>query len=133
VSTPNVELLKRTLAKIETLPVRENEQSWDQTAYRCETGMCFAGWTCELTGGQWAGPVFNSLSSFLVATPDDNPDELTTVSGGPAVIRARHRAQRVLGLDADQSIYLFSEYNTLDHLRRIVAELCEQADSEVSA
>ena len=46
-ATINAPLLRQVLKQIETHP-----ETWYQAEYRCESGMCFAGWACELTGGQ---------------------------------------------------------------------------------
>lgn len=42
---PNDQLFIDVLAQIEREPER-----WVQSAYYCETGMCFAGWACVLSG-----------------------------------------------------------------------------------
>lgn len=111
--TINVELLDRTLAHIEANPER-----WDQAVYRCATGMCFAGWACTLAGGLW----ISDDDEVLVAEPGEWP---THQWDGEVVATARVRATRILGLDDAQASDLFSADNTIEDLRRIVAELRE--------
>jgi hypothetical protein len=112
--TPNVALLKQTLAHIEA-----NPHEWNQGEYRCETGMCFAGWAAILAGGQWenADPETGDVE-YLVIEPDD---EIAYVFDGG--IHVKWRAQRILGLTVDQRILLCAGSNTLDDLRSIVAEI----------
>jgi len=124
-STPNAPELRRVLAHIETLPIAEGPDSWDQEDYRCKTGMCFAGHTAVLNGGIWAEP--ERFTSWLVAVPTDDP-RYVYQRDGRSVIKAAARAQQILGLDGVSASWLFEAGNTLDDLRRIVAELCEQAE-----
>lgn len=122
----NVPLLTQTLAHIEA-----NPSEWDQTWYRCDTGMCFAGWAAQLAGGKWhtSDPdLFDDLDSYLIAEPGDDPATTTLVDGsGVRVVFAPTRARRLLGLSSSQACELFASGNRLDDLRRIVARLVEEA------
>lgn len=118
--TINVTLLDQTLAHIEAHP-----GEWNQDFWRCGTGMCFAGWACQLAGGQWAhlDPDNEDLADYLHAEPGDEalPNELIT---------AQERATRILGLTNHQAATLFAGSNTLGDLRRIVAEIKNKAAAE---
>lgn len=128
----NVDLLRRTLAHIEAHP-----EEWEQTTWRCDTGMCFAGTAATLAGGTWATSNRDGvLAHLLVAEPDDYKSPVVTVISAKYyrtdkftgnVVRASERAQRLLGLTRTQCLVLFSGYNTLDGVRLIVADLCAQA------
>mgnify|MGYP001587222180 CR=1 FL=1 len=113
----NVDLLDRTLAHIEA-----NPEEWEQTAYRCDTGMCFAGWACQLAGGRWLTPPCDHWGDVLVAEPADDQERVRSFDGvhGTVVLK---RATRLLGLDFDIARDLFDVGNTLDDLRRIVADI----------
>ena len=119
----NIDLLDRTLAHIEAHP-----EHWDQTVWRCDSAMCFAGWTAELAGGKWLLPEGDAHADYLAPEPGDDPDETGGCcqhldSGIDSGIAAENRARRLLGLTEKQSARLFDGSNTLDDLRRIVAEL----------
>jgi hypothetical protein len=118
---PNVALLRQTLTHIEA-----NPQTWDQTTFRCNTGMCFAGWAAELEGGTWYTDASNPvLADYLVATPEDPADDVVRLVHNDArVILAADRAMRLLGLDYFQAEELFDGANTLDELRGYVDDLC---------
>lgn len=110
--TPNVALLRQTLEYIKAHP-----QEWDQEFYRCETGMCFAGWAATLAGGVWAGPG----DTEMVAEPDDPADR--TFDGR---IHVADRAERLLGLNAEQVEDLFTPDNDLDDLECYVEKFCAE-------
>ena len=120
---PNAVQLRETLVHIEA-----NPDDWYQGDYRCGSGMCFAGWRAELSGGVWAFDASDFYAHCLVATPDDNPDHVR-VFRGKTVIGAFDRAQRLLGLTTPQATRLFFPTNTLDDLRRIVSDLCSEVES----
>lgn len=115
--TPNTGLLKQTLAHIEA-----NPNEWEQEFYRCETGMCFAGWAAQLAGGKWAD---DPDGSYLVAEPEDPTEERDG-----DLIDIVFRARRILGLTGKQASKLFAAYNDITDLRRIVAELCAEAGEQ---
>jgi hypothetical protein len=119
--TINVALLKQTLAHIEAHP-----EEWDQTEFRCGSGMCFAGWAAQLAGGRWyADNPDEALGDALIAEPDD--PWAFEARAGVRVVYAQLRAERVLGLDRKQANRLFAGSNRLPDLRRIVAGLCGEA------
>jgi len=118
---PNVDLLKRTLAHIESHP-----EEWHQEHYRCGSGMCFAGWAATLAGGLWAvedvdDDEESGDTDMLVAEPGEaKADE-------DGNVWAFNRAQRILGLSSDQACVLFGSDNSLDELRGMVRYLCGEA------
>lgn len=131
--TPNVPLLKQTLARIEANPAE-----WTQDSWRCGAGMCFAGWATQIDGGIWYtdDPDSNNRwvgwtprAAALVAEAADHPEDVQEADGRVRVIHIRERAQRILGLDKDRADELFDSGNSLGDIRRIVGELCEEAES----
>lgn len=129
--TPNVALLKQTLAHIEA-----NPQDWHQNLYR--SGVCFGGTAVELDGGTWLIGDISEYSDLapelaaLVPTPKEIADgdiRFYDDKHGNFMegVYAGDRAQRILGLTDGQRALLFDPFNTLPDLRRIVAELCEEA------
>lgn len=109
----NVELLNETLAYIETHP-----EDWRQGEYRCGSGMCFAGWAATLSGREWLVPDPDSMASNLLSPEGD--EEPSMLRGG---VHVHEVAERLLGLTDDQGFHLFAGLNTLEDIRRIVAEL----------
>lgn len=122
--TPNVVLLKETLAEIEL-----NPESWDQDDWR----TCFAGHAVTLAGGRWHDEM------YLLPEADD-PDEdidrgcsCSACKPRPPAVHVWHRARRILGLDYDEAWALFRESNTLEDLPQIIGEICEQAAEQAPA
>ncbi|MGW5259617.1 hypothetical protein ACWEQG_01500 [Microbispora sp. NPDC004025] len=125
----NASALRETLAHIEALP---NLEGWQQGSYRCESGMCFAGWRCDLSGGQWATGIDDMrtvrfpdhepwfAASCLVAEPGDT---YVAELDGVRVTPAHHRAARLLGLNEGQAAELFDGVNDLGDLRENVGLL----------
>jgi hypothetical protein len=128
---PNVELLKRTLQHIEDHP-----ESWDQTAWvtpedfrtddGCGTAYCFAGWAVELSG---VTPT-SGASLPLAALSTDVQERLNPwmIWGDGAEKRTNIESAAAALLDIDRwngdDPHLFDGNNTLNDLRRFVAELC---------
>lgn len=119
----NTALLKQTLAHIEANPL-----TWEQTSFRCGTGMCFAGWAAQLSGCTWlTNDPDDMYGDFVIAEPDD--EQVSDEVDGKQVIGVRFRAARVLGIDLDRAEELFEAHNELDDLRDLVTELCAEAES----
>lgn len=125
--TINAPLLRKVLAHIEALPA-DAVKGWDQRTYRCETGMCFAGWTAELTGAVWAP--MHVYPSGVYAVAEDGENDLSDVSPYGEFVWVADRAARLLGLTYRQADLLFSSRNTLQDLRDIIDDLCAQAMDE---
>lgn len=54
--TFNSSLAHRVMEQIRRAPERHTQEEW-----RCESGMCFAGWVAELQGYEWANEEPNGL------------------------------------------------------------------------
>jgi hypothetical protein len=116
-----LDLLDAVIAQIEAHP-----ETWNQDEWRCESGMCVAGWVAEMAGGQWltsdpgamgSAPSVHFLRRWaLIATPEDDT-EFVRVIDGTGVIQAGNRASRLLGLTQDQADDLFSEENDLQDIK----------------
>lgn len=120
--TPNVELLRSTLAWAEREAVKPySESQWYQGDWvlppeesgltigghrqvKCQTAYCFAGWATAQT-----------------LDPTERMDEIGDVYRGDKRIEdCDERAARVLGIDFDQADALFDGGNDIEDVRRIV-------------
>lgn len=130
---PNVELLRKTLAHIEANPDQWFQQSWMEpiegaTENECGTAYCFGGWAAVLHGATLDDFMGNT---YAVPPPGESIDvfdasDLFEDDYDSRVYIGAY-ARKTLGLTCAQGDRLFVEHNTLDDLRRIVAELCEEA------
>lgn len=113
----NVDLLLRTLRRIEA-----NPEEHDQNTWRCGTRMCFAGHAATAEGGIW----FKN-SQYLFARNSDPLNDVVSVVGtnGDRVqaIRAQDRARRMLGLSSGQADLLFLTCENAEELRIAVMGL----------
>lgn len=98
----NTTLLRQTLAHIEG-----NPEKWDQRRFHRD----FAGWSLRLT--QPAIREERDAAGVEVLMEGAKPLWICEIPG---------RAETLLGLTRDQSVALFCAGNTLDDLRRLVAE-----------
>lgn len=122
--TINAPELLRVLAHVEA-----NQEVWRQRDWRidlklidkdrCGTAYCFAGWKCQLDGVTWKFDA-DSVCAELIVLPDGSTTD------------AEMYAAKAFGIehtrDEDGVIPLFAEGNTLDDLKRIVAELVAEAE-----
>lgn len=115
-------LLDEAIQQIELQQNRGTNSEWDQCFYRCKSGMCLAGWAAQLAGGQWAFPIKHDYADMLLATDDDNPEDIEQEEG-LRVVDAHSRAARLMGLDDYQACEFFSAGNDLDYIRALRAEL----------
>ncbi|WP_084963294.1 hypothetical protein [Thermoactinospora rubra] len=125
----NTTLLRQTLAHILRHP-----EGWRQSTWRCGTTACFAGWAAILAGGRWLLEVDDGTPAalYLVAAEEEIREGLAlehVLPGGDIGrgVFVADRAQRVLGLTADQRTRLFASTNDLSRLHVIVSQLCEEA------
>ncbi len=113
-------------------------ETWKQYTYRCDTGMCVAGWAVELTGGRWASPagdVDNDAGSdYVLAEHDDHADVVFPTFDGLQVTTADERARRLLCLSEKQAEELFDSINRLPDIlhfaERFKAEAAAPAGGE---
>jgi hypothetical protein len=112
------DLLDAVIDQIEQYPI-----SWNQSTWRCETGMCVAGWAAELAGGTWLTRADNEDSAeLLAADPDDTPSYVFEHTSGAMCITASNRAARLLGIEDDDR-ELFDGNNSLNTIKDIRDEL----------
>lgn len=109
-----LDLLDLAIHQIELTPT-----SWDQSEWRCGTGMCLAGWTATLAGGTWADSPTSSWAPYLEVDEDDDPNAIEELDPGHPVIHVRDRAQALLGLDTAEACELFNGYNDLTYIKKV--------------
>jgi hypothetical protein len=119
-----IALLQRTVAQIEAHP-----EDWEQEHWRCETGMCFAGWAVTLAGRQWAFPSSTADAMFLVAE-DGEQFAFPPEDDEPPVVYCADVARRTLGLSQEDSDLLFYGGNSLRTIKAYVANLIAGRDVE---
>jgi hypothetical protein len=120
-----IDLLRRTLRQIETHP-----ETWNQGTWRCQSGMCFAGWTATLAGREWAYPDSSPDSSMLLAEEEDPQAFVMRWDDEPEVIYVATAAKALLGLDETEADLLFYGGNTLRTIKAYVANLIAGRDIE---
>lgn len=113
---PNIEELRLGLKLTEEAAERGE---WDQSEwfvkYDCGTSCCFAG---NLLLHHGYKPYFmddDSEVAWMVTTPD-----------GSKMSGVGETARELLDLNSVQAELLFDAQNSMDDLRRIVADLCEK-------
>lgn len=128
-TTPNVDLLRRTLTVIEADPANWNQLAWvvDRAAINpaeCGTAYCFGGHAVLLHGNKLC------LTDSGVVHPllgdDVDPDDTWTDEDGRKAMETWDYARTILGLSGAQANALFHMHNELDDLRRIVSDICEE-------
>ncbi len=117
-------LLDEAIEQIEFQAKRGENSQWHQGSYRCGSGMCLAGWTAQLAGGQWAFPADNDFSEYMMANDDDAAAACDNLDG-KHVVFVSNRAQELLGLDDYQAEELFSGFNDLGDIKRLRNEFAE--------
>lgn len=105
-----------------------NPQGHKQSAWRCETGMCLAGYIAERNGGIWAHEPGGPEASFLVPLPGDAPENVRELAGGKPGVHVAERARQILGFfpelgDGGGERDLFGASNTLADLRDMLSGL----------
>lgn len=100
----NIALLDAAIEQIELHP-----ETWQQRHWRCETGMCVAGWIVTLAGDEWA------------SAPGLGAEEFVRVNG--RLVHAEIRAMKLLGISFSPA--LFDAENTLEDIKRFRDEMAE--------
>jgi len=106
-------LLDAAIAQIEAHP-----ETWHQEWYRCESGMCVAGWVAELAGGLWA----DTDDDGLYPEPDDPAEDIGTIEredDDRLLVGAFDRARRLTDISALDALRLFAASNDLDNIKVI--------------
>lgn len=100
----NFQLLDEIIDHIEKHP-----ETWNQQAWRCETGMCVAGWAVDMSEEfQWLNPENPDDDSVLQIHPD----------GGEMAYGDPHEpARQILGLTDMQAGELFAWANELKDIK----------------
>lgn len=115
--TINVDLLQRTMERIEQHPDQWQQDTWAVEHYQggvvCRTAFCFAGWAVQLAGHTIAFSGEPCLGERHTNYVDDG-DSIEAL------------AQWKLGLTYEQAWRLFDAANDLPTLRSIVAEFIEE-------
>lgn len=108
-----------------------DEKGWNQEAYRCETGRCYAGWAAILAGATFKFDV--SISSFVMIdhpTGGDHPSRRTSaylvVEANGETWNVADYAEHALGITSVERIRLFAGRNTLRDLDAIIAEMRDE-------
>lgn len=121
--TVNIDLLKRALAQVEEHPDQWQQAHWaTPPAPECGTAHCIGGWAVVLHGVE----IDPDEPCYVMPLPADEPDPGLTYNDGE--MDTWDYARWLLGLEEWQANDLFASINTLADLRRIVADLCGEAD-----
>lgn len=108
--------------------IKTNPRLWDQSTYRCRTGMCIAGHGADRAGGEWAAePDDSAHSDCLKIDAADNPEHVG-VCGDDTHVQAAVRAAHVFGLDDGDACQLFRSCNDLPDLELMVYSLTGRRD-----
>lgn len=130
-SMPNVPLLSKTMDHIEAHP-----EEWDQSMWatrknpQCGTIACFAG-TSVLLADPDAKMLFIADGGYLDLEDGESiyvapSSAALCVDGTGRTRRIDNYAKQLLGLNSTQAANLFRGTNTMNHLRRYVAELTSE-------
>lgn len=122
---PNLELLEETLTQVRA-EAKKRRGGWNQTAWRCESGMCFAGWAAHLAGARWT----------LEVTPETFEDNwmrgdfvnVTTPDGRDVPVW--QYAEEALRLGEWDSHALFDAVNDLEDIELICDVIRDKAVTE---
>lgn len=120
----NLRVLDDAIEYIEAHP-----ESWFQADWRCESGMCLAGWIGELNGVKWLTDVDNAWNDYVQATA---ADQTGLVFGDGTFRRAdTHLAEgevfgrgvcdvafELIGIEGGDDYGLFDGENTIEDIKR---------------
>ncbi len=122
---PNKTLLRKTL-----LAIKKNPKHWDQSAWKCGTSFCFAGWAVKLDGGRFP----KGSDTMVYAREDDPADDVFVRYVGLRkynFVSIDDRAHRILKLKRESEYVghpLFHRDNTLNDLEKMVDDLTNPED-----
>lgn len=141
---PNVPLLQMTLKTIE-----DNPAHWAQTTWRCNSGMCFAGWAVQLSGYKWAANPEDIGGDHVIV--NDNDPVLPMLHDGIRQYREQYgtvpaHAVATALLNVHEDVYdgvapnevqdaadnLFDGTNSMQTLRAYVQTLVHYADTKAA-
>lgn len=131
-------LLDAAIAHIEAHP-----ETWFQQDYRCGSGMCVAGWVCELAGGTWLTADPDHRDSWYLVAEEADPGEAVFMIDGPdgrrvPVIPAGSRAEHLIGaprrftdlMTGEEDESLFAGHNDLEDIKHIRDEIAAWFESQ---
>lgn len=101
--------------------IRANPEHWDQSAWRCDTGMCFAGWAAQLAGGVFPYDDNDDRTDIVYGGEEPRAGIVTSPTGQLETISVF--AQDRLGLTDDEADILFYGDNDLYDLTELVRRL----------
>ena len=141
--TFNVEIAEQALGAIKAFPEKHAQEVW-----RCETGMCFAGWVGQLTT-QWVTndwrhdgtdlyqsvidpegvPISASISSVYLSHYSPRVQELA--KQGTRMTEVSTYAEKVLGVGGPTARVLFASRNTAEDLEHMIKALSNGGSIEL--
>ncbi|MEO7078798.1 MAG: hypothetical protein ABIY38_07885 [Rhodococcus sp. (in: high G+C Gram-positive bacteria)] len=122
-----------SIEKFETAldAIRKNPAEWNQVSWRCQSGMCFAGWVAASSGARWDRPE-DPDDEYVIVPGRHDPDPIHVAQFAETELGADHitglnrdEAEKIWGSgispDADawwfpESFSLFGGLNTLANL-----------------
>jgi hypothetical protein len=110
--------------------IKLHPETWEQGAWRCETGMCVAGWVVTLAGDSFAYPA-DSPDAALVLVPKGtseavvwvDPEHHESIREGYELAFCETRANELLGFPLYGSPAIFEPRNTLEDIERYRDEI----------
>lgn len=117
---PNLELLERTLEAVRH-EAHSSDGRWTQSAWRCDSGMCFAGWAAHLAGAAWAVEWDGNRDTSL------RGDFVSVLTPQGDVMPVWKFAEEVLRLGEWDSHALFDPVNTLEDIELICDSIRNKA------
>lgn len=109
----NLDLMQRTLDYIRCHP-----DEWNQGAWRCRTGMCFAGHAAMQAGAVWTYSLDELDDPACVVTPETRDAELMVITPDNTMTDVITYAAETLGVSTHDM--LFDSENTLEDLQLMV-------------
>jgi hypothetical protein len=122
----NTELLKQTLSYILNNPEKWDQKHW-ATKGSCTTAYCFAGTAVHLQH-----PKSAMIGGWRIGVTGDRLAFDTMRVPGLGTVDIESQAAEDLGLTTDQVNCLFEGDNTLPQILRMVAELLEDPNADLS-
>ena len=130
----NRTLLTETMAQIDAHP-----EDWEQSTWRCGSGMCFAGWAATLNDREWVDTPDGQYSTHVVVPPGfpySGPAPRPLINEGKAVegeytVSVSTAAQYDLGLTSSQADAMFSGSNSRETLHKMVDALLENETADL--
>jgi hypothetical protein len=131
--SPNLPALRAVRDFIENVPnveeldpdaVPADGVAWNQSDWRCGTGMCFAGWAGAVTGAVFPYSALDNTSTTPTQgyVPWTQKRNVVRDADGQTW-HIQPYAQHILGLDPVQARYLFDGGNDLDRINAIITAI----------